>query len=680
MDKPIAETDTAIAQVDPAVEDLIRQRVAEDLERQVAERTAGLAAANADLRRQLDEGAQARDEHVIEGIPALVLILSPSGDIQRVNRKAVDHFDRTVEALRRSVPGDLIHPHDLSRATQLFTAGLASGEAFDVDLRIRRADGLYPWFLARAHPLRDAAGRIEQWYVLATDIDERKRVEDELRVRELSVRLLVESLDSIPALTMVANESGEIVFANRQVLDYYDRTLEEVKVWATSANILHPDDLEHANQVVAAALAAGVACEDEYRLQRHDGVYRWFEGRYSPVRDAAGRIVNWFVLLVDIDDRKRSEEEVRRSEAFLAEGQRLSATGSFHWRVATGEITWSEQLYRIFQVAPGAAVTPLLYRARVHPDDVALTEVLGADAQSGARDLDVQHRLLLPDGSISFVHLVAHAIRGADGGLEYMGAIQDVTQRRLSEEGLSKIRSELAHAGRVMSLGALTASIAHEVSQPLSGILTNASTLVRLLAADPPNLDGVRETARRTVRDADRASEVVSRLRALFRREAASSEPVDLNQATREVLTLSASELSRGRVIVRTDLAADLPAVHGDKVQLQQVVLNLVLNAVDAMAGVDDRPRDLMVATRREDDGRVRLSVRDAGVGVDPQEIEKLFDAFHTTKTEGMGIGLSISRSIIEAHDGRLWAEANAGPGATFSFALPDGQAAPPGA
>jgi signal transduction histidine kinase len=222
-----------------------------------------------------------------------------------------------------------------------------------------------------------------------------------------------------------------------------------------------------------------------------------------------------------------------------------------------------------------------------------------------------------------------------------------------------------------MTLGALTASIAHEVNQPLSGIITNASTCLRMLAADPPNLDGARATAQRTLRDGNRASEVIQRLRGLFAHKQPKTEPVDLNDAAREVLTLSASELQNNRVTLRTELEEGLPAVTGDRVQLQQVILNLTVNAIDAMREVEDRARSLLVSTAREERGRVRMSLRDSGIGVDPQSIEKLFGAFYTTKSQGMGIGLAISRSIIESHDGRLWAVANDGPGATFSFSIP---------
>jgi signal transduction histidine kinase len=222
-----------------------------------------------------------------------------------------------------------------------------------------------------------------------------------------------------------------------------------------------------------------------------------------------------------------------------------------------------------------------------------------------------------------------------------------------------------------MTLGALTASIAHEVNQPLSGIITNASTCLRMLAAEPPNLEGARATAQRTIRDGKRASDVLQRLRAMFGRKQPTLEPVDLNDAAREVLALSSSELQGSRVILRTDFGEGLPIIRGDRVQLQQVILNLVLNATDAMKEIDDRPRNLFVSTARDEADRVRLSVRDSGIGVDPRHFEKLFEAFYTTKRHGMGVGLSISRSIIESHGGRLWAAAHDGPGATFSFSIP---------
>jgi C4-dicarboxylate-specific signal transduction histidine kinase len=254
----------------------------------------------------------------------------------------------------------------------------------------------------------------------------------------------------------------------------------------------------------------------------------------------------------------------------------------------------------------------------------------------------------------------------------FVGALQDVTESKVAEEALNRARADLAHVARITTVSALTASIAHEVNQPLSGIITNAGTCLRMLAGDPPDIEGARETARRTMRDGNRASDVISRLRALFTKKEFALEPLDLNEATREVVALSLSELQRNRIVLQPEFADDLPTITGDRIQLQQVVLNLLRNASDAMIGVDDRPRHLLIRTERDTRDRVRLTVRDAGVGLAPQSMNKLFDAFYTTKTDGMGIGLSVSRSIIERHHGRLWAEPNdGGAGATFSFWIP---------
>src|SRR6266513_4342101 len=249
-------------------------------------------------------------------------------------------------------------------------------------------------------------------------------------------------------------------------------------------------------------------------------------------------------------ERALSEAALKRSEAFLGEAQHLSRIGSFAWRVATNEITWSEQLYRIFEFDPQVTVTLDLIGTRVHPEDLTLLHEMIERARSAASDFEYEHRLLMPDGSVKHLHLIAHGATNESGEVEYIGAAQDVTQRRLADEALDKARLELAHVTRVMSLGALTASIAHEVNQPLSGIITNASTCLRMLDADPPNVEGARETARRTIRDGHRASEVITRLRALFSKRDGPVESVDLNEATREVIALSRSELQRKRVVV----------------------------------------------------------------------------------------------------------------------------------
>ena len=331
-----------------------------------------------------------------------------------------------------------------------------------------------------------------------------------------------------------------------------------------------------------------------------------------------------------------------------------------------------EQTYRIYEIDPALPVTFDLVGTRIHPDEAAWFQDVLRRASSEGRDLEFEHRLRMPDQSVKYLHVVAHATRDHDGQLEYIGAVQDVTERRRSEDALSKVRSELAHMARVTTLGALTASIAHEVNQPLSGIITNASTSLLMLADDPPDIAGALEAAQRTIRDANRASEVIARLRALFKKTSIASESLDLNEATREVLALSLSELQRAQVIVRTELADDLPPVRGDRVQLQQVVLNLVLNAAEAMSAIEDRPQ---AAAWSEPSGtRVTTCVSRCAtpdLGSTPRSANRLFETFYTTKRDGMGIGLSISRSIIESHQGRLWAAPNDGPGATFAFSIP---------
>jgi C4-dicarboxylate-specific signal transduction histidine kinase len=348
-------------------------------------------------------------------------------------------------------------------------------------------------------------------------------------------------------------------------------------------------------------------------------------------------------------------------------------TGTFSWRVATDEIMWSEQVYRIFEFDQSVPVTLELIGTRVHPEDLPLLHEIIDRVRGDGNDFEYEHRLQMPDHSVKYLHIVAHGTRDQDGRLEYIGAVQDVTEARRSEEALGKARSELAHVARVTSLGVLTASIAHEVNQPLSGIVINASTCLRMLATDPANVDGARETARRMMRDANRASDVIARLRGLFDKKDAKTDSVDLNEVTRGVIAMSLIELQRSRVILRPELADDLPPVTGDRVQLQQVILNLLLNAADAMSGVDDRPRQLVIRTERDESDGVRLIVQDVGVGLEPRCADKLFEAFYTTKPGGMGIGLFVSRSIIESHHGRLWAAPNDGPGATFSFVIPRG-------
>ncbi|WP_422777662.1 PAS domain-containing protein [Pseudomonas mediterranea] len=784
---------------------------------------------------------------MIDNIPALVSLMSPSGDLECVNIHNLEYMGTTLEELKEWAVSEIVHVEDRPRIIDSWAQAVSTGEPFRAELRIRRADGAYHWFIANGMPMRDETGRITRWWVITIDIDEQKRDKAliakalaEISASEARLRSII---NAVPGFVWSATPDGNVSFLNQRWCDYTGIALEDACGTGWMAAI-HPDD----GGALAAywkALATDEPGEFEARLRRFDGTFRWFLIRAVPERNESGQVVRWYGENTDIEDRKRAEmllagekrllgmiaggsplkrvlealctlaeasfdgcvcsivqvdrkhpyptqeaiprilpgaapnvpaslvaglegrvadadacpaalvairnEQViccdlasetrwkdwcttalahglranwstpitsvngevtgvlsilhpestapgplqqtliaqithlasiaidrargeaalRQSEAFLAKAQRLSSTGTFLWRVGSDELTWSEEIYRILDLEPGVTPTLDFIYTRVHPDDISAYKEMIRHQRKKGQDFEHEHRLQLPDGTIKHVHLVAHAMRDGEGQLEYIAALQDVTQRRLSEAALGKVRSELAHLARVASLGALTASIAHEVNQPLAGIITNASTCLRMLGANPPNVEGALETARRTIRDGNRASDVINRLRVLFSKKSITIEDVDINEAAREVIALLLGELQRGAVILHPEFADGLPPVRGDRVQLQQVILNLILNAKEAMSKMNDRPRRMQVSTGLQD-GHVYLDVRDNGVGFDPQDAERLFSAFYTTKSSGMGIGLSVSHSIIEKHDGRIWACVNdIGPGATFRFAIP---------
>ena len=362
---------------------------------------------------------------------------------------------------------------------------------------------------------------------------------------------------------------------------------------------------------------------------------------------------------------------LRRSGALLAEAQQLSQTGSFGWQVSTGEVLWSEETFRIFRY--DRTTQPTMERAlqRVHPEDAALVQQTIERASQDGKDFEHACRLLMPEGSLKYVRVVAHAVRDEAGSIEFAGAVMDVTERKQAEEALRKAQGELAHVTRVMTMGELAASIAHEINQPLAAIVNNGNACRRWLAGATPNLDEARESVSRIIHDGNRAGDIINRIRALVQKADTEKVRLNINDAIREVIALAEGEARRNSVTLRTDLAADLPPVAGDRVQLQQVILNLVMNGVEAMSSVADRPRQLLVRSRQHESDQVLVAVQDSGIGIERQNLEKIFDTFYTTKPQGMGMGLAISRSIVEKHGGRLWAVPNDGPGMTFEYALP---------
>jgi PAS domain S-box-containing protein len=514
--------------------------------------------------------------------------------------------------------------------------------------------------------LRADDGRPRYIIAIFEDITERKLALETLREKQELLDLAQKSAGATAFDWHIQREIN--VWSPEQEALYglapgtFDGTYQSWK------KLIHPSDWAGVLQSIQHAHETGKVAA-EFRVIWADGSVHWLATSGRMFFDDAGKPFRMVGFTTDITRRKLVEEELRRSEAFLADAQRLSHTGSFMTNFLRDEHYWSDELYRICELEPGSKLTTEGFRSIIHPDDLVSFDEASAQAIEGNEPDLLDFRIVTPKGVVK--HLRSFSHRVDPNRPVFVGAIQDVTQRRTSEEALSEARSELARVARAMSLGVLTASIAHEINQPLSGIITNASTCLRMLDANPPNIEGARETARRTIRDGNRASDVIKRLRSLFSRKDFTVEIVDLNEAAREVIELSRNELQRNRIVLRTELAEDLPPIAGDRVQLQQVILNLLLNAVDAMSNVDDRPRELMIATVSEGTESVQLSVSDVGVGFAPSESEKLFDAFYTTKKGGMGIGLSVSRSIIEKHRGRLWAEPNEGPGAMFSLSIP---------
>ena len=397
-----------------------------------------------------------------------------------------------------------------------------------------------------------------------------------------------------------------------------------------------------------------------------------------PLHDEAANIVKWYGTSTDIDDRKRAEQALRWNEAQLAEGQRLSHTGSWVWDPTTGQARhWSEEMFRIFELDPLQAdpTTEIFFRERVHPEDRELLFEILDDAIRRKSPFEFDFRILLADGSVKHIHSVGHPVLDEAGKLvHYVGSLMDITERKRAEEErerLHQLEADLAHINRVSMMGELATSVAHEVSQPLAGVVNNASASLRWLAREVPNVEEAREGLHRIVRDGKRAGEVIARIRALTLRAEMPREKLDLNDTIREVLALVGDEAKGKGMIIRTRFAEDLSPVSGDRVQLQQVVLNLVMNGIEAMSSVGARARELLITTRNVDADRVQVSVADSGTGLDPNTAGKIFDPFYTTKASGMGMGLSISRSILQNHGGRLWASANDGPGASFHFTLP---------
>jgi PAS domain S-box-containing protein len=483
-----------------------------------------------------------------------------------------------------------------------------------------------------------------------------------------------EAFEHNPVMYFVVDATGVVLSVNAFGAAQLGYTVSELVGQSVLNVFLEEDRASVRKNLAVCSEEPGKPHGWEVRKFRKDGTVLWVRENAKAVPRAGNQLII-LIACEDITERKRAEDDLRQSEMYLAEAQRLSRTGSFGWRVASGEIVWSEETFRILDYDPATKPSLELMLQRTHPEDAAVVEGFLERAAREGKDWEFERRLLMPDGSVKHVRAVAHAVRDAQGKLEFVGAIMDVTASRRAEEQLNRARAELAHVARVTTVGELTAAIAHEVSQPLTGLVTSGNACLRWLAGEPPNLEAARRAVERMINDGTRAGEVISRIRAMVRKSPPRSDKLNINDTLMEVITLVRGEVQRNSISLRTELSNDLPLVPGDRIQLQQVILNLVVNAIDAMSTVSQRQRELLVASAMDESNGVLVTVRDSGSGLDPTSVDRLFEAFYTSKPDGMGMGLAISRTIIEAHGGRLWATPNAPHGAIFRFRLPtDGE------
>ena len=550
---------------------------------------------------------------------------------------------------------------------------LAVGERFEEELRLRRADGKYRWFLVRSVPLRDEKGNIVKWYSTTFDIEDRKQAEENLRRSEA---YLAEAQKLTHTGSWAVNvATGERSHSSAEHFRLFGFDPERgVPSGKELLQRIHPEDRDRTRETFERAVGERADVEVDYRAVLPDGTIKFLRSVGHPVFTAAGDLVEYIGTTMDVTERKLAEEALRQREKELREVQDLAQLGSWQWDPELDVVTWSEEMYRIFGRAPDLPAPSRKEQAQLFtPESWERSQrAVNAALRDGTPYALVDLEMVRPDGTTGWVSARGE-VQHDDAGriVRLRGTLMDITERKRAEEALQKAQAELAHVTRVATLGAMTASISHEINQPLGAIVNNANACLRWLAAS--KLEEARQSAILIAADGHRASEIIARIRALAQKAPTRKDWFDINKAIHEVIALARSEVQGNRVSLKTQLGGDLPPILGDRIQLQQVLLNLIMNAIEAMRGVDEGPRELWVDSKRVESREVLIAVRDSGPGLDAKSLDHLFEAFYTTKPEGLGMGLAISRSIIEAHGGRLWATANAPHGAVFQFTLPTG-------
>ncbi|HTU47099.1 MAG TPA: ATP-binding protein [Bryobacteraceae bacterium] len=576
-------------------------------------------------------------------------------------------FGVDSDASRQSYESFLsrIHPEDRHFVRRAADAAIQQTGQFDIEYRIVRPDGSIRNIHASGQPITD---HFIEFLSTVMDITDRKRADEEQRK-------LASVVENSPNLIGFASLQGELQLVNPAGQKLLGLASSEEVQTTTIADCV----AEQGRQDFRGRVLASVWREEQWEGETL--LKNFKTGALIPtlqhiflVRDpASGRPVAMATICRDITERKKAEEELRRSEAYLATAERLSHIGSWAWNVSTGELFWSEEHLRILGLDPSKRMPQIDEGLRfIHPEDLPAVEQAFAKIMHEGGNFEVDCRVVRPDGTIRYVHSRADAVFNGSGKLvEYAGTIIDNTERKQAEEALQRATAELAHMARLTTMGELAASIAHEVNQPLSSVVNDAGACVAWLGRTQPNIREATAAASRILEQGIRASEVLSRIRSLLKKSPPEMTVVNMNEIINDVLALTEYESSTRNITVATDLYPDLLLMRGDAVQLKQLLANLVVNAIEAMRGNSDQPRQLFITSQNLGTDQILVTVRDTGVGIDPEKIEELFKPFITHKPEGMGMGLPISRSIIEAHHGRLWANANEDGGATFQFSAP---------
>ena len=594
-----------------------------------------------------------------------------------VNRQACESLVYSREEMIGMHPRDFdggLDPASIARIGDKIEAG----ETVTFETLHRRKDGtMFPVEVrARQFPLGGRPFRLS----LARDITERKHAEEVLRESEAKLQ----KAQSIAHFGWWERDfTSNRVALSDEVCQIFGLQPLDLPEWhARWLSLIHPEDRPRAAEAAAAALLPdGPRYDVEYRVVRPDGAERIVHSQGDVTWDESGQPLRQFGVLQDITELRQAEKELRargealrRREAYLAEAQRLSHTGTLAFNAA-GPVYWSDESYRIWAIDPLAGLPAReAVLQRVHPDDRKRVDVETDEAVRQKRGFAFEFRIVLPDGTVRHIEATGNPLFSEDGELAEMVATHvDVTERKRAEEEHERLRqleADLAHVNRVSIMGELAASLAHEILHPIATARNNARAGMRFLEMSPPNLPEVKEALACIVRDADRAKGIVDRMRDHIKKAPARSELFDLKSAIDEVVEMVQSAITKNKVLVRATLD-ELPPAHGDRVQLQQVVLNLILNAIEAMSSVEKESRELSIRTQQTQRGEILVGVQDSGPGIDPERLDQVFAPFYTTKNAGIGMGLSICRSIITAHGGRLWAEANQPQGAIFQFTLP---------